>query len=120
MRSYLSSYGWHFSKALCDCAVAKLRNRDGNTIKAYDKEKVEELLDQNNIQLQNNRGYDAVYICNYAMAKYLGSSIKDQAALANYVRDYLDDRDAAPTKALDEYVGRCIGKGEPIIWEDAM
>lgn len=49
-----------------------------------------------------------------------GREVEDQAALANYVRDYLDDRDAAPTKALDEYVGRCIGKGEPIIWEDAM
>ena len=84
------------------------------------KEEVEEIMKQYNIKLKNDVGYDAVYVFNMAMADYYGSSIPDKQHVAMFVRDYLDDPDGTPTRALDEYVGRCIGAGTPVMWEDVL
>ena len=120
MRAYLRAYGWHFNKALCEDAVKKMKGRDGKEYQPMSKEDVEELMKQYNIKLKNDAGYDAVYVFNMAMADYYGSSITDKQHVAMFVRDYLDDPDGTPTRALDEYVGRCIGAGTPIMWEDVL
>lgn len=120
MRAYLRAYGWHFNKALCDEAVSKMSGRDGKPVQPTSKEDVEKLMEQHSIKLKNNAGYDAVYVFNMAMADYYGSSILDKQHIAMFVKDYLDDPDGTPTRALDEYVGRCIGAGTPIMWEDVL
>ena len=120
MRAYLKTYGWHFNKALCDDAVSRMTGRDGKPLQAVGKEQVDEIMKQHNIKLKNNVGYDAVYVYNMAMADYYGSSLTDKQHVAMFVHDYLDDPDGAPTRALDEYVGRCIGEGTPVMWEDVL
>lgn len=120
MRNYLRAYGWHFSKALCEEAVSHMRGRDGKPIQPMEKKDVDDLLKQYGIQLKNDVGYDAVYVFNMAMSDYYGSSITDKQHIAMYVKDYLDDPDGTPTRAMDEYMARCIGAGTPIIWEDAL
>lgn len=120
MRAYLKTYGWHFNKALCDDAVSRMTGRDGKPLQALGKEQVDEIMKQYNIKLKNNVGYDAVYVFNMAMADYYGSSLTDKQHVAMFVHDYLDDPDGAPTRALDEYVGRCIGAGTPVMWEDVL
>lgn len=120
MRAYLRVYGWHFNKALCDEAVSKMSGRDGKPVQPTSKEDVEKLMEQHGIKLKNDIGYDAVYVFNMAMADYYGSSILDKQHIAMFVKDYLDDPDGTPTRALDEYVGRCIGAGTPIMWEDVL
>lgn len=120
MRSYLRAYGWHFSKALCEDAVSKMKGRDGKPLQALGKDEVNAMLKQYNVELENDVAYDAVYIFNMAMADYYGSSIPDKQHIALFVKDYLDDPDGTPTRALDEYFGRCIGSGKPIIWEDVL
>lgn len=120
MRAYLKAYGWHFNKALCDEAVSAMTGRDGKPLQPTGKEDVEKLMEQHGIKLKNDIGYDAVYVFNMAMADYYGSSILDKQHIAMFVRDYLDDPDGTPTRALDEYVGRCIGAGAPIMWEDVL
>lgn len=120
MRAYLKTYGWHFNKALCDDAVSRMTGRDGKPLQAVGKEQVDEIMKQHNIKLKNNVGYDAVYVYNMAMADYYGSSLTDKQHVAMFVHDYLDDPDGAPTRALDEYVGRCIGAGTPVMWEDVL
>lgn len=120
MRAYLKTYGWHFNKALCDDAVSRMTGRDGKPLQAVGKEQVDEIMKQHNIKLKNNVGYDAVYVFNMAMADYYGSSLTDKQHVAMFVHDYLDDPDGAPTRALDEYVGRCIGAGTPVMWEDVL
>ncbi len=120
MRAYLKTYGWHFNKALCDDAVSRMTGRDGKPLQALGKEQVDEIMKQHNIKLKNNVGYDAVYVFNMAMADYYGSSLTDKQHVAMFVHDYLDDPDGAPTRALDEYVGRCIGAGTPVMWEDVL
>ena len=120
MRAYLKAYGWHFNKALCEGAVSKMTNREGKPVQMMSKEEVSELMKQYNIKLKNDVGYDAVYVFCMAMADYLGSSLTDKQHVAMYVRDYLDDPDGTSTRALDEYVGRCIGAGTPVMWEDVL
>lgn len=120
MRAYLRAYGWHFNKALCEDAVSKMTGRDGKPVQPMSKGDVEEIMKQYNIKLKNDVGYDATYMFNYGMAKYYGSSIPDKQHVAMFVHDYLDDLDGTPTRALDEYVGRCIGAGTPVMWEDVL
>ena len=55
-----------------------------------------------------------------AMADYWGSSIEDDAHLALFVKDYLDDPDGYETKAFDHFVMDCRAKGEPIFWDEMM
>ncbi len=118
MQEYLSNHGWHFSKAMCEHAVSCMKDRSGNKITPHPKEKVEALLKQYGIELKNAKGYDAVYVFHFGMAKLQGSSIIDQQRLAMFVRDYIDDADGYEGIALTRYYADCIGKGEPIEWED--
>lgn len=120
MRAYLSTYGWHFNKALCEDAIGRMKTREGKAHKPVEKKEVEELLKQYGVELKNSVGYDAVYVFNMAVAGFLGSSIADKQHVAMYVKDYLDGPDGTPTRAMDEYMGRRIGAGTPIMWEDVL
>ncbi len=118
MEEYLSNHGWHFSKSMCEHAVSHMKDRSGNKITPHSKEKVEALLKQYGIELKNAKGYDAVFVYHIGMAKFQGSSVPDQQRLAIFVRDYLDDADGYEGIALTRYYADCIGRGEPIEWED--
>lgn len=125
MREYLETYGWHFSKKMCEWAVSKMRRKNAATGKAepveyVDKEMVDEILKKNNIRLDNDVAYDATYSFNMARADYLKSSVIDEAHLAMFVKDYLDDEDGYPEIAFTRFYADCIGKGEVILWEEAM
>ena len=120
MRAYLRSYGWHFNKALYQDAVSKMISRDGKPVQEMSKDELDEVMKQYNIKIKNDVGYDAVYVFCMAMADYYGSSLTDKQHVALFVKDYLDDPDGTPTRALDEYVGRCIGAGTPVMWEDVL
>lgn len=120
MRAYLSNYGWHFSKKMCEFAAEHMKDKSGEKITPYDKEKIDSLLKQYGIELKNNKGYDAVYVCNMAMADYYGSSIPNQQYLAMFVKDYIDDKDAPEGKAFGRFYADTIGLDIPIMWEDMM
>ena len=84
-------------------------------IAPYTKEIVENLLKTNSIKLDNNHGYDAVYVANMARADYYGSSISDDAHLAKFIKDYLDDPDGYDGIAFTRFYADCIGSGTPIM-----
>ena len=90
MDDYLSSYGYHFSKAMCEWAVSMMRDRNGNRLQIYDKEKVDSILKANDVILDNDKGYDKVFVFNMGRSDYLGSSITDEAHNARYVKDVLE------------------------------
>lgn len=117
---YLTENGWHFNKALCEWAVGKMTDRSGNKLHPYSKEQTDNLLKQYGVKLSNDTLYDACYVCNMARADYFGSSLRDDRSLALYVKDYLDDIDGSPTRALDEFYGKMIGMGCPIDWEEML
>ena len=123
MREYLETYGWHFSKRMCEWAVSMMRRKNTATGKSepvdyVDKEKVDEILKKNNVSLDNDVAYDSVYAFHMARTDYLKSSIIDEAHLALFVKDYLDDEDGYPEIAFTRFYADCIGRGVPIMWED--
>lgn len=120
MDAYLSNYGWHFSKKLCKWAVSKMRDRSNKQVTFIDKEAVDDMLRQHGIILENNKAYDAVFVYHMGKSDYLGSSIVGDAALCQYVKDVLDDRDGYDGIAFSRFIADCNGKGEPIMWGDMI
>lgn len=120
MDAYLSDYGWHFSKAMATWAISKMRDRNDDKITMRTKEQVDAILKANNIDLKNDRGYDAVFVYHMGLSDYMGDSIPDEAHLARYVRNVLDDKDGYEGIALTRFLADCSAKGVPIIWEDMI
>lgn len=123
MEEYLSFYGWHFSKKMCDWAVSKMyktKNGKKEPIKVMSKDEVEQLLKLHGITIENINGYDHVYIANMCRADFYGSSIIDDRHLAMFVKDYIDDSDSYNGMPFTRFYSDCIGSGTPIIWEDVI
>lgn len=120
LEKYLSMYGWHFSKKLCNFAVSNMRKDSGEKIAPITKEALDLLLAKNSIELDNKFGYDYVFVANMCKADYLGSSVPDEAHLAKFVKDYCDDPDGYSELPMTRFYADTIGKGIPIIWEDML
>ena len=125
MREYLSTYGWHFSKKMCEWAVSRMYkdgedNKPEQAIPNYTRERVDLLLKRFNLKLEKNKGYDDVYIANMCKFDFLGSSIDNEMKLAQFIKDYIDDADAYEGMPFTRFYADCIGSGTPIIWEDMI
>lgn len=120
MEAYLSSYGWHFSKAMAEWAISKMRDRNGNKVPMRTKDQVEAMLKSNNVEIENDYGYDAVFVLHMAISDYMGSSISDEPHLTKYVKDVLDDKDGYEGIAFTRFLADCSAKGIPIMWEDMI
>lgn len=123
MEEYLSMYGWHFSKRMCEWASSRMyKGVDGRKeyIIPYTREKLDGMLGAYGIKLHNNKGYDDVYIANMCKADFLGDSIKSEDALIFYVRDVIDDPDGYEGMPFTRFYADCIGSGTPIPWEDVL
>lgn len=125
MKNYLSIYGWHFSKKMCEWAVSRMykkeeENKPEQPNSNYTRDKVDILLKRYDLKLENNKGYDDVYIANMCKFDFLGSSIDNEIKLAQFIKDYIDDADAYEGMPFTRFYADCIGSGTPIIWEDMI
>ena len=125
MQEYLDTYGWHFSKKMCEWAVSKMKRKNPQTGKEepldyMEKDKAEEFLKKYNVTLPDVKGYDHVYILSMVRADYFKSSIADEAHMALYVKDFFSDTDGYPTMAFTRFYADCIGKSDMPIWEDML
>lgn len=125
MRKYLSINGWHFNKKACDYAVSLMRKKNPTTGKAeriepIGKALVDAMLAKYGISLENNVGYDYVYVANMAKADLMKSSITDEQHLALYVRDVIDDIDAGDGEVMREWDAKMTSRGMPIEWSDLL
>jgi len=125
MRAYLRNYGCSFSKRACEYAVSKMRRRNPATgkdepIDGYTKDKSEELLAKHGIKLENNIGYNFVYVINMLVADFWKSGIEDEAHLCKAVKDVVDDVDANPASIFNCWLTKMEDKGIPIPWEDMI
>ena len=98
MEAYLSHFGWHFNKKMCEFAVSLMKKMNPQTgkkerIDPISKEKVDELLARYGIKLENNVLYDYVYWANQCKADTFKSSVPDEAHMALYIKDMVDDPD---------------------------
>lgn len=94
---YLKYNGRHFNRRLAEFAISKMTTRDSNNnevpLAVITKERLKELLNNNNIHIDNDYIYDALFVINMGKADYLGSSIPDENYLAKYVNDVINDVD---------------------------
>lgn len=120
MRAYLGTYGEHFSKELCEDAVKMMRDRQGNPVQMASKEDIKTMLENNGVTLGRNTLYDAVYVHAMARADYWGSSIDDEAHLAMFIGDYLNDTDGYEGKAFNRWYADMCKMGVVLDWEDYL
>ena len=98
-----------------------MRDRSGNPIKPYTKETLENLLKTYGIELKTQHPYDALYVANMCKADFLGSSITDEAHLARFVSDYINDKDGYEGQAFVRfYADTCVKDDCTIYWEDLL
>ena len=123
MKVYINNYGCHFNKKLCEEAVSRMYkevNGKKEKSRTYTKEKVDSLLRDFNINVERNKLYDAVYVANMCANDFLGKSVPDEAHLAMYIRDVLDDADAEDGYVFNRFYADCMFMNEPIEWEDMI
>lgn len=125
MISYLSNYGRHFNSKLLKFALTKMQKKDPSTgrlttIKPMTKDEVDGLLNQFGIKLENNELYDYVYVANMCKADFLRSSIPDEAHLAIYVKDVIDDDDAYDGIVFNRWYADTRRKGIAIDWSEML
>lgn len=124
MEEYLAQNGWHFNKKLCEWAVGKMKRKSSlnkmEKVTPYTKEQLDAMIKTNNINIENDVGYDALFVLNMAKADYHGSSITEDIKMIKFVKDYLDDPDGYDGIAMTRFYADCIGKGEIIPWEDVI
>lgn len=91
--------------------------QDGKKVhtKMTNKEMVEQMLKMNNITIENNIGYDVVFVYHMAKSDFLGSSLPDDKAVLRYVKDYVDDPDGYDGLPMTRFYADCIGSGTPIM-----
>lgn len=124
MDEYLSIYGWHFSKNLCEWAISRMwkKSADGKKepIKPMKKEDMMELFKKYEIKVENCVGYDVMFVFHMAKSDFYGSSLIDEKRLVQYVKDYIDDPDGYDGLPMTRFYADCIGSGTPIMWEDMI
>ena len=124
MEEYLSLYGWHFSKKLCEWAISRMwkKNAAGQKEKTQkvEKDAIGDIMKKYNITIENCIGYDVMYVFHMAKTDFFGTSILDERRLAQYVKDYVDDPDAYDGMPMTRFYADCIGSGTPIMWEDML
>lgn len=124
MEEYLSQYGWHFSKKMCEWAVSRMYKRNSLDkkipIQSWNKDSVDKLLNKYGVIIENKIGYDYVFAANMCIADYYGSSIIDEQHVALFIKDYVDDPDGYEELPFTRFYADCIGSGVPINWEDML
>ena len=115
-RKYQRLYGPHFTKELCKFAVSLMED-DKGPITPITKEELEEKLRLQGIKLEYDTLYDAVYVANMCKADYLHSSIQNEAQLALYIKDVLDDPDGYDGISFVRWCADMEHTGVYIDWE---
>lgn len=124
MVSYYGNNGWHFSKKAYQFATKHLTRKgaDGKEekVKPYTMDEVDELLQKHNVKLKNDNGYDKVYVATMCKSDYLGSSVADDAHLALYIKDVLDDYDGGDERVFRHWYSDQMEDGVSIPWDDIL
>lgn len=114
MVNYLSHYGWHFSKNMCEFALKHLPKK----VAVLDRDKIDSLLKTYGITLENNQLYDYVYVTNYCLSVQFGSAIPDDKHLAHFVKNEIDLNEDG--MIFTKWYASMCKLGIPIDWKDML
>lgn len=117
-RKYQRLYGPHFTKELCDYAVSLMEGKDG-PITPITKQQLEEKMKIQNITLEYNKLYDAVYVANMCKADYLGDAVpNNDYNLCMYVKKTIDDPDGYDGQPFYRWMSDVEGMHIPVDWSE--
>lgn len=109
--NYLRYYGEHFNKKLCEFACKQLPKHD------FSKEKLDILLQSHNVEIENSKLYDYVYIANWCRSIFYGSSITDEKRFVLFIKDiFAKESDLI----FNRWYADMAKQGIPIEWEDMI
>lgn len=124
MKAYLRHNGWHFNKKACEYACSMMRKRGANgrkeKVQPMTKEEIDGILTRYGVELENKVGYDHVFVANMCKADFYGSSISDEAHMALYVKDVVDDVDAGDGTIMRRWYAGMVASGTPVDWEEIV
>ena len=117
-RKYQRLYGPHFTKELCDFAVSLMQD-DNGAIEPITKSQLEEKMKAQNITLEYDNLYDAVYVANMCKADYLGNAVpNNDYNLCMYVKKTIDDPDGYDGQPFNRWMSDIIGMHIPVDWSE--
>ncbi len=117
-RKYQRLYGPHFTKELCDFAVSLMQD-DNGAIEPITKSQLEEKMKAQNITLEYDKLYDAVYVANMCKADYLGNAVpNNDYNLCMYVKKTIDDPDGYDGQPFNRWMSDIIGMHIPVDWSE--
>ncbi len=119
MIKYLSNYGWHFTRKMCEFAVSQMR-KGGKRINMLDRARVDTILKNAGVTIENNQLYDYVYVANMAYADFYGSSILNDSQLAKYIKDVIEDEDGYDGLVFNRWYADTCKLGIAIDWEEMI
>lgn len=114
------NYGKNFNEKMCRFAVSMMRDRKGNKVEMVKKDDLEKKLKENKIEIENDVMYNGVYVYAMVSADFMGSSIEDEKHALLYVKDYIDDPDAADGQVFTRFYASCVNAGIPIDWAEMI
>lgn len=123
MKRYINNYGCHFNRKLCEEAISRMYTKDGvkkEEVKAYSKQKVDELLEMYGVKLKRDKMYDSVYVAAMCLADYFKKSVPDEAHLAMFIKDTIDDPDAEEGFIFNRWYADQMFMNQPIEWDDCI
>lgn len=124
-QKYIKNHGFHFTKKAVELACKALKKKNPATgklevIEMWDKDKVDELLNKQGVKLEHGQLHDYVFVCNMGRSDYWKSSIADEAHLALYIKDVVDDPDQADGFIFNRWLSDRLFNGEPIDWGELV
>ena len=109
--NYLRYYGPHSNKKLCEFACKQMQKME------YSKEKLDVLLQSHNIEIQNAKLHDAVYVANWCKNVFYGSSIANEKHFVLFIKDIFDKES---NFIFNRWYADMAKQGIPIEWEDMI
>lgn len=117
---YMDANQGHFSKALAQWAISRMRVRDdkGNLAKLTPVpfEEAEKILKEHGIGISEESVYDAWYLYNMCLADYR-RSLQERKDIAMYIDETINDPDCDPKAVLACFRAKMDIMGVPIHWE---
>ena len=111
-------YGPHFTKELCKFAVSLMEDENG-AINMITKEQLEQALTSQNIKLEYDKLYDAVYVANMCKADFLGKAVPaDDHHMCIYIKCVIDDPDGYDGQVFNRWLSDVKGMKIPVDWSD--
>lgn len=117
-KKYISLYGPHFTKDLCEFAVSMMEGASGRVI-PFTKQEIESKLKAQNIILQYNKLEDFVFVANMCKADFLGQAVpNDDRHLCLYIKNTIDDPDGYDGQVFFRWLTDMKKTQTPVDWAE--